>query len=99
MWSEGGQIAHLAFAGLRGGGKGGGSQTTSSVNRVELPAWVDQAAQDTWARAQEVADRPYEEYGGQLVAGQTADTRQAFQQIRDMQGATAPAFGAASDAW
>lgn len=65
---------------------GGGTQQTTS--RVELPTWLDNFAQNTLNMAGQVADRPYQGYDGQRVAGMTGDQLQAQQGIRDVQGAT-----------
>src|SRR5262249_35588196 len=48
---------------------------------------------------QSIANTPYSPYTGQLVANTPSDTLQAYQQIRDMQGMTNPAFSAAQNAW
>lgn len=44
--------------------------TTTQVSKVELPPWVDQAAQSNYKLAQDVAGRPYKPYTGLEVAGQ-----------------------------
>ena len=78
-----------------GGKSGGGKTSTESTSQVTLPAWLDQAAQEAVAFSQQAAARPYQAYGGQMVANAPADTLQAYQQIRDMQGMTDPAFAQA----
>ena len=50
--------------GMGGGDKGSSTET----KEVRLPPWVEAAAQANYARAQQVADRPYEAYGGPTVA-------------------------------
>lgn len=50
-------------------GMGGGDKGKSSeVKEVKLPAWVEAASQANYQRAQDVANRPYEAYGGPTVA-------------------------------
>lgn len=51
--------------GMGGGDKGSSTET----KEVKLPAWVEQASQENYQRAQQVANRPYEAYGGPTVAG------------------------------
>ena len=50
---------------------GGSSQptTTTQIQKVELPAWVDNASQGNYQFAEQVANRPYQAYEGQRVAG------------------------------
>ena len=54
------------MGGMMGGGQ---SQTTNESKQIKLPAWVEAAGQNNYQRAQGIADRPYQEYGGQTVAG------------------------------
>jgi hypothetical protein len=60
----------------------GGSQTTNqnsesqSVN--EIPQWVQNAGQQNYAVAQDVASQPLQQYQGQLVAGISPQLQQAF---------------------
>ena len=49
----------------------GGSDTTQSTqsqNVQQLPPWINQAAQQNYAYAQNVANRPLQQYQGQMVA-------------------------------
>lgn len=73
-----------------GGSSGSGQQT--STNKVELPPWLDQAAQDYVSTTSSVANRPYDAYTGQQIAGFSADQSNAFQGVRDLQGATGSAL-------
>jgi hypothetical protein len=50
-------------------GGGGGKQTTTESKTIQLPAWVDKASQANYQQAQQVANRPYDAYGGETVAG------------------------------
>ena len=53
-----------------GGGKGDTGKSTQ-VSKVELPPWVDKAAQSNYAKAENIASRPYEAYQGEDVANLT----------------------------
>lgn len=69
--------------------------TTSST---QMPGWVAPYAQGYLSRAQNVADMPYQAYGGQRVAALTPYQTQAYQGLyqRGMQGS--PVMGAAETA-
>jgi hypothetical protein len=75
---------------------GGSSKTpsaTTQTTKQELPAWLDSAAQNYVQAGQQVANRPYEAYQGQQIAGFTQDQQNAFQGVRDQQGLTGSALG------
>lgn len=78
------------------GSSGGGSQT--STTQVQLPAWLDQAAQSELANAQTIAARPYQQNPNQQVVPVTADQTQAYNEVQQAQGATAPAYQASEGA-
>jgi len=66
---------------------GGGQQaTTQQVNKVELPAWVDQAAQENYGFAKQVADRPLQQYAGPTVADPSTMTTDAYSQLKALAG-------------
>jgi hypothetical protein len=65
---------------------------TTQTTKTELPSWLDSAAQNYVQAGQQVANRPYEAYGGQQIAGFTPDQANAFQGVRDQQGATGSAL-------
>jgi len=69
------------------GGKGGRSAPSTSfqTTSTNIPDWMNTAAQGAVGQAQNLAAQPYTPYGGQIVADPTADTNQAYQQVRDMQ--------------
>jgi hypothetical protein len=52
--------------------------TQTTVNKTELPQWVDDAAQKNLGIADDLAARPYTPYTGQLTAGPSALQTQAF---------------------
>ena len=83
------------FAIARGGGSGG-PQTTTQV--TQLPAFIQEAGEEGLAQAKQIAARPYEANPYAKVVPQSASATQAYDTIRNMQGATAPAFGAAQEA-
>jgi hypothetical protein len=53
-------------------------QQTQQSSTVQLPPWVSDAAQQNYAFAQNVANRPLVQYGGQQVADTSPQTRQAW---------------------
>ena len=79
-----------------GGGQQSAGPTTSNSSTIQIPQWLDSAAQGAVGTAQDLSQRPYTPYTGQINAGTNADTQQAYQQVRDMQGAANPAFDASS---
>ena len=68
------------------------------TNKTELPAWLEAVTKENIALAQKVADRPYEAYGGQLVAGFSPEQQQAFQYGLSGVGQQAPNYQAAQQA-
>jgi len=73
---------------------GGPSQSTQQqqVSKVELPAWVDEAAQANYKQAVDVAGRPLQQYGGERVAGPSDMTTQGYGMLKSGAGATAPMY-------
>ena len=53
-------------------------QQTQQTSTVQLPPWVNNAAQQNYAFAQNVANRPLVQYGGQTVADTSPQTNQAW---------------------
>jgi hypothetical protein len=76
---------------------GGGSQDSTVTNKTDIPPWVQQKAMENLSYADTVANRPYESYGGQQVAGTTPDQQAAFQWVRDNLGTGSAAITAAGD--
>lgn len=74
------------------GSKSKPGPTTTSSSSTSIPDWLSNAAQGAVATAQDLSQRPYTPYTGQQVADVPADTLQAYQQIRDMQGQTQPIY-------
>ena len=61
-------------------GSQGTSQQSSqqNVTQTQLPPWVNQAAQQNYALAQNIANRPLTQYGGQQVADVGPQTQQGW---------------------
>lgn len=78
------------------GGSTPAAQTT--VSKTELPAWLEDVTKKNLSMAQQIADRPYEAYGGELTAGFSPTQQQAFQYGISGIGQQAPMFQAAQEA-
>ena len=74
---------------MAGGGKGG-----STTSQVEVPAWLNDAAQGNLAKAQEMSKTGFAEYRGPDVAAFTPMQMASFQNTQD----AANAFGVAAPA-
>ena len=72
-------------------------QTTSSA--VSIPDWLSNASQSAIGTATDLSNRQYTPYTGEQVAGPSADTVQAQQQVRDMQGQYDPAYTASQNVY
>jgi hypothetical protein len=58
---------------------GGTTTTTSSQQQMnQIPQWVNNAGQQNYAFAQNVASQPLQQYQGQMVAGVGPQTQQAW---------------------
>ncbi|HWY25846.1 MAG TPA: tail fiber domain-containing protein, partial [Nevskia sp.] len=53
-------------------------QATQSQSVTQLPPWINQAAQQNYAFAQNVANRPMQQYQGQMVADVGPQTQQGW---------------------
>jgi hypothetical protein len=76
----------------------GGAQqptTTTQIQKVELPAWVDNASQENYQFAKTVADRPFQQYGGQQVADNNASIDWANNNLNNTADRTNSALGQA----
>lgn len=78
---------------------GGPSQTqqTQQQQKVELPAWVNDAAMANYQQASQVADRPLQQYGGPDVAAESPLTTQARGLLTSSVGQTQPLYGEAAN--
>ena len=77
-------------------GKSSTPQTT--IQKTELPEWVQTEAQRNLRIADELASRPYQAYGGATVAGFAPEQEQAFSLAQQNLGAYRPALTAATGA-
>lgn len=78
---------------------GGTTSTTQAAqqNKVELPAWVDQASQENYGFAKEVANRPLQQYEGSRVADPSTMTTQGYGVLQKSIGQNEPLYGQAAD--
>lgn len=72
-------------------------QTTTTVNKTELPAWLNEASQKNLSIADQIAAQPYQAYGGNTVAGLAPDTMAAWDYARSGVGATDGLYNAAAN--
>jgi len=73
---------------------GGTTQNTTqnTVQQVQLPPWVNQAAQQNYAFAQNVANRPLQQYQGQMVADVAPATQEAWNLMQSSGQAGQPQY-------
>lgn len=70
--------------------------TTTQIQKVELPKWVENASEENYKLAGEVADIPYKSYSGPRVAGLTDMERAAGGTLSAGMDASNAAFGGAA---
>lgn len=78
----------------------GGSSAPSRqtvINKTELPKWVDAAAQKNLGIADQLAQRPYQPYGGQIAPGASQLQNEAFGNALATAGMYRPGMWAAGD--
>ena len=76
------------------------SSTTTSSNQTQTQTpdpLAKLSYEQTLANANQIAQTPYEQYGGEMVAGFTPDQMAAFEGIRQMQGVQTPYIGQAGN--
>jgi hypothetical protein len=91
----------MSFLGGATTGTGGQNQyqTTSQTQSTSYPDWYQNYVQNILGQAQNLGAQPFQAYPvSQMFAPFTADQLQAFQQIRNNQGAYQPYIGAATQA-
>jgi hypothetical protein len=75
---------------------GGSTSTTNSaqeqVSQTQLPPWINQAAAQNYAFAQNVATQPLQQYQGQLVANPGPQSQQAWNLAATSGTAGAPQY-------
>jgi hypothetical protein len=67
------------------------SQTTQTT-KVELPKWVDDAAQGNYRLAQQIANKPLVQYGGKRVADASDMTKMGYDWLVKNVGKTDPMY-------
>ena len=83
-------------------GSSGSTDTSSqqqNISQTQLPPWVNQAAQQNYALAQNVANRPLTQYQGQQVADIRPETQQAGNLAATSGGAGADQYNASQAAY
>lgn len=83
-----------------GGGKGGGTSTTNNISKTEIPPEVLARYNAVNARAETVAQQPYQKYSNDpnaFVAGLTPTQQAGIQNTNLMAGAAQPFYGAAAN--
>lgn len=73
---------------------GKSSAPQQTVQKTELPPWLNEAAQKNLDIADELASRPYQPYGGSTLAGFAPEQQQAFGMAQQNVGAYQPALTA-----
>jgi hypothetical protein len=79
-------------------GSSGSTDTSSqqqNISQTQLPPWVNQAAQQNYALAQNIANRPLTQFSGQQVADIGPQTQQAWNLAATSGGAGADQYNAA----
>ena len=83
-------------------GSSGSTDTSSqqqSVSQTQLPPWVNQAAQQNYALAENVSQRPLTQYQGQQIADIGPQTQQAWNLAATSGGASADQYNASQAAF
>ena len=70
--------------------------TTTTVQKTELPAWLEDITKKNLSIADQIASQPYQAYGGNLVAGFAPEQEQAFGMAQRQAGSTAPLYQTAA---
>lgn len=74
---------------------GGGSKapaTTTTIQKTELPAWLEGITRENLAIADTISKRPYEAYGGAMTAGFAPEQEAAFRYMQEGVGMTTPLY-------
>ena len=77
-----------------GGATTNQSSQQQSVSQTQLPPWINQAAQQNYALAQNIANRPLTQYQGQQVASTGPQMQQAWDLAASSGGAGADQYNA-----
>ena len=79
------QLMPLSGPQMDGGGGGGGDATQTQTQVVDLPDWAKPYAKSTLEKTAALADKPYQTYEGNRIAGFSPLQQQAQQQAAGMQ--------------
>jgi hypothetical protein len=74
---------------------GGGSKapaTTTTIQKTELPPWLEGVTRENIAIADEISKRPFQPYQGQLTAGFSPEQEAAFRYMQEGVGMTTPLY-------
>lgn len=106
MWNDGGEFENFLVPDgapavarrniCNGGNKGGGGGTSYQTTQMQIPKEVMARYNAVNARAEEVANKPFQPYYGEMTAPMMGSQQQALQGFVDAQGAYIPYFDAAS---
>ena len=83
-------------------GSSGSTDTSSqqqNISQTSLPPWINQAAQQNYALAQNIANRPLTQFSGQQVADVAPQTQQAWNLAATSGGAGADQYNASQAAY
>lgn len=82
-----------------GGGSAPAQPTSSTVTQTTIPEWARPYAEKVMGKAEALTETPYQQYGGQTVAGFSPGQQQAFMNMSNMQlpGQTGEASDIASN--
>lgn len=72
--------------------------TSTIGGQSNLPDWYQEIIRGIASKGTDIADRGYQTYPGQRIAGFNQDQSGSFQDVRDMQGAWQPSMQGAYDA-
>lgn len=70
---------------------------TTQVSEVKLPKWVDAASQSNYKFAEDIANKPLQQFQGDTVADLSPETLKAFDFFKQNMGAGSGAFNNAAD--
>jgi hypothetical protein len=83
-------------------GSSGSTDTSSqqqNISQTSLPPWINQAAQQNYGLAQNIANRPLTQFSGQQVADVAPQTQQAWNLAATSGGAGADQYNASQAAY
>ena len=72
-------------------------KTKTTTTKTEIPQWLEAGSRDAVAMGQSIANRPYEAYEGEAVAGFGRNEQEAYDMASEQAGAWEGDIGAARD--